>query len=175
MPLPHVSAGGQGRDTETGRSGGIHSHGQRACRLTQTAEGRNRGRENTQSTDSYVVLCLCGFKTAMSTATSPRAGSEVGREEGTDTRGTGHASRLAHWAWAHGAPLVGAGREAERGPRSCPGRVPEPPPFPGPPVRLGRAKRTRERQWRGAPHVRFGSGSRTWSRATRTPLICSAA
>lgn len=69
--------------------------------------------EKTQSTDSYVVLCLCGFKTAMSMATSPRAGSEVGREEGTDTRGTRHASRLAHWAWAHGAPLVGAGREAE--------------------------------------------------------------
>lgn len=109
MPLPHVSAGGQGRDTETGRSGGIHSHGQRACRLTQTAEGRNRGRENTQSTDSYVVLCLCGFKTAMSMATSPRAGSEVGREGGGNGH-TGHATREQV-----GALGVGTRRPPRRG------------------------------------------------------------
>lgn len=106
MPLPHVSAGGQGRDTETGRSGGIHSHGQRACRLTQT-EGRNRGRENT------VYRLLRGslpLRFQDSHEHGYLAPSRVRGREGGGNGHTGHATREQV-----GALGVGTRRPPRRG------------------------------------------------------------
>lgn len=57
MPLPRVSAGGQGQDTKTmlrrvGQEASSLMGTVPAGLLTHTAEGRSQGRENTCSTDS---------------------------------------------------------------------------------------------------------------------------
>lgn len=111
MPLPRVSAGGQGQDTETGRSGGIHSHGHCACRLP---DGRKKPRER-----KHVVYRLLSSSLPLQSQDSHERGyltpSRVrGRQEG----GKGHTGQACrHTSTAHGTPLLVLGGEAGGGER----------------------------------------------------------